>query len=98
MAKHRKLVAPWWKAAIAFLGPIGTALGVVAVDPDVVNVVPAGVLGGVVAAGAAITGAVAYLKRNQQTVDQIDLAIEKGDVSLSDLKDLYDKWDRTQVR
>jgi hypothetical protein len=82
----------WVKAFIAFLAPISGTLATVAVDPDVTAVVPPGVLGAVTAGSSILAGVVAYLVRNRQTVDTIDLAIEKGDVSLSDLMALLDKW------
>lgn len=80
-----------WKALIAVGGVVGTGLLTVASDPNVIAAVPTGWPAAVLAAGAAVTGYVAWGKRNQMTLDQIDAALKAGDITLSDLKTLLPK-------
>lgn len=77
------------KALIAVLGAVATTLLTIGADPNVTGAVPAGWAGGVLAAGAAVTGLVTFLKRNQMTVDQVDKALEAGDLTLNDLRKYF---------
>lgn len=94
-----KKPSEYWKSAIGLLGALATGVAGVGVvlqtDPNLAAVTDGAAVGwgaGVVAAGAAITGVVAALKRNVMNVEQIDTALEAGDVTIGDLKALLDKY------
>lgn len=71
------MLSRYWKAIIAFVAIAGTAVGSAAVDPDITGVLPTGASGAVTAAGLAIGTALVWLKRNAQTVEDLDAAAER---------------------
>lgn len=75
------------KALIAFVGTIATALLTLGTNPEIVGAIPEGATNWLVTvAGVLGTTVLGYLVRNQLTIDQIDKALEAGDLSLEDLK------------
>lgn len=80
----------YWKSAIAFLVPFVTLIPLVAANEGVQAALP-GVSSWLLAVGLPIlTGAIAFLKRNQMTADQLDEAYRNGEITLHDLQDLQD--------
>lgn len=92
------MISKYWKAIIALVGAVAAGLVTVQADPDVVAVLPADATGwlGAVAIPA-VVGVLAYLKRNQLTVDQVDKAIVSGDLSLRDLESIANKIRNRQL-
>ena len=89
---NKKSVGVYWKAIIAFGVPFVGLLSVVASDPTIREAAP-GPTAWLVAVGIPVlTGVIAFFKRNQQTADQIDAALEKGEITLADLQKLLEKW------
>ncbi|AZS06593.1 holin [Mycobacterium phage JacoRen57] len=87
------MIGKYWKAIIALVGAVAAGLVTVQTDPDVVAVLPGDATGwlGAVAIPA-VVGVLAYLKRNQLTADQVDKAIEQGDISYKELRELLNKF------
>lgn len=91
--QHRKVaIAPYWKSAVAFLVPLVALLTTVASSEAIRNAVP-GVATWLVAVGIPVLTLVAtFLKRNQVLADQIDVALEKGDVSAIDVEEILARY------
>lgn len=87
------MLAKYYKAVIAFVGVIGVGLAALSSATDFTAVAPTGWSAAIVAAGGAVTYAIAFLVRNKKTVDQIDAALEAGDFTLNDLKSLINSWE-----
>lgn len=92
-----------WKAIIALLGSLVTGLlGIAAVlqtDPNAVAVTDGASIGwgaGVVVAAGAVTGVIGFLKRNSLQVEQVRKGLEAGDITLSDLRNIFDEHKRTE--
>lgn len=85
------MLGKYYKAILATLGILATGLASAAADNDINAVLPAG-SGLVTAALTVVGGAVVFLTRNKQTIDQIDKAIEAGEISIADLQTLQNKW------
>lgn len=92
-------ISEGWKGIIALLGALVTGLlGVATVlqtDPNVTAATDGASIGWgatVVAVAGLITGVIAVLKRNSLQVDQIRAGLEAGDVSLSDLRRVFDEF------
>lgn len=88
------MLGKYSKAIIAVVGTIATALLTLSTSPELIAVLPES--GGqwlATAAGVVGTGVLGWLIRNQLTVDQIDKAIDAGDISLSDLRALLKRFD-----
>lgn len=86
----------YWKAVLAVLGTVGTAVVAVGVDPDVTgalaqNSATSGWAAAIIAAGGAITGLVVAAKRNTATFESVDAALES--LPVEDLKAILAKWD-----
>lgn len=86
------MLTKYYKAVIAFVVPliaVGTYLGT---NPEVVAVAGAPAAWLLAVGVPALTGVLAFLKRNAQTVEQIDKGLESGDVTLSDLQNVLARW------
>jgi len=83
------MLSKYNKAIIAIVGAILTAVLSISTNADVAAVNWDSAFAAV---GVIITGILTYLVRNKQTVEAIDTAIEKADISVDDLKQLYEKW------
>lgn len=87
-----KKFGEYWKAVAAFLVPLGGLLTIVAASPEIQRVAPGPTAWLAAVAIPLITGLAALFVRNQQNADQVDTALEKGDLSVQDLEDLIEKW------
>lgn len=86
------MLSKYWKSAIAAVGVLATGVAALSASTDFNAVIPNAGSGWLVGVGTVVVGALAFLKRNQATIEQVDTAIEKGDVTLSDLKNVLNKW------
>ena len=82
-----KMIAKYWKAAIAFLGALLIFLNSI-VGIDVWN---ADTIKWINIVVGFVSAALVFLKRNQQTADSIDTAIQQGDVSVPEVKSVVAK-------
>lgn len=81
------------KAVTAFVLSFGAFLTADLSNPEIAAALPDGATKWLVGVAVpAVVGFGAYLARNQQTVDTVDTAIQKGDISLKDLEDVLSKW------
>jgi hypothetical protein len=85
-----------WKAIIALIGTVGTAIVAVGVDPDVVKALgeqsaTSGWSAAIIAAGGIVTGWATYAKKNTPTFESVDAALES--LPVEDLKAILAKWD-----
>jgi hypothetical protein len=87
------MLGKYTKAIIAIVGALITAFIGLSTDADVVGVNWGDIF--TVTAGA-LTGVLTFLLRNKQTVDAVDVAIEKGDFTVGELKELYEKWNKNR--
>lgn len=87
------MLGKYYKAIIAGVGVLGFGIASLSASTDFQAVLPTAGSGWLVGAGTVVTGIVAFLVRNKKTVDQVDTAIESGDFTISDLKNLIRKWD-----
>lgn len=83
------MLSKYNKAIIAIVGAILTAVLSISTNTDVAAVNWDSAFAAI---GVIVTGLFTYLVRNKQTVEAIDTAIEKADISVDDLKQLYEKW------
>ena len=74
--KETPMISKYWKAIIAFVGVLGTAVAATAADPTIAGVLPTGAGGWITAAGAALTTALVWLKANEPTVEQAEKLLE----------------------
>lgn len=65
-------VAPYYKAVIALVGTLVTAVATVAASPEIAGVLPSSGAGVVAVVGTALTTALTWLKRNEPTVEQAE--------------------------
>lgn len=72
------MFSKYYKAAIAFVGIVGTTLGSVAADPDVAGVLPSGWGAAVAAAGVTVTTWLVWLKKNEPTVAEAEQVLREA--------------------
>lgn len=102
------MIGKYSKAVIAFLTILTTGIGGIAAlvtsigsNEQISSVLPPSWATGIIAVGAAITalgsivgGVLTWFLRNQQTVDQVDEGIKRGDLSINDVIELTKKYGR----
>lgn len=91
------MVGRYWKAIIAFLTPLVALLVAVANSPEVQAAAPGAAAWLLAVALPVVTGLLTLLKRNQQNIADIDRALESGDVTLRELKELVIRADDKRV-
>ena len=84
------MLGKYWKAWIALLGTVTTAVVAISVDPSVTSVLPQGWSGAVVAAGAFLTALLTASKANTPDIDQVDALLDK--LPVEDAKAIVAKW------
>ena len=83
-----------WKAVLATLIPLAGTLTLVGNSPAVQEAWP-GVSAWLLAVAVpVVSGVITWFKRNAETPQQIDKAIEKGEITLSDLEGMLRKWEQ----
>lgn len=86
------MLAKYYKAVVAFLGVVAAGLTALSGSTDFTSVLPNGVSGWLLTAGAAVVGVLTFVVRNQKTIDAVDTALSAGDFSLKDLELLIAKY------
>ena len=84
------MIGKYWKAWIALLGTVTTAVVAISVDPSVTSALPAGWSGVIVAVGASLTAFLTAAKANTPDIEQVDAAIDK--LPIEDVKAILAKW------